>query len=780
MEESIMRGKVLLVATVLAAPIFAGINVKDFGAVGDGVHDDTAALQRAADSVAGAARENGRLDYLSKYQVSMLLDGPVREICFPRGRYKITGPVVFDGSTTLRGSEAVIVNETTDKDSFFFSKALRVDVEGFTFSGGRTQLRQWTRNRDISSARIVNCRFRGASDTALALDGWALVGKDGKRGEYVAPYVAERGADGLFSLTDRPQGTIRQTANSTLIFVDRCEFRDNRRSIYAHSDGVNIRRCRFFASPTVPADAFVKVATRVHLSDLDFFSEGAVAGRRAVDLGQGTIVADNIRIVAPQGMEAFRSTIKTTTWERDEVFGVGYWLRDITLDTADSPLLSIGEARLPEMVSIKGVRRAGSSSGRKKLFDFAREFSDGEIAAWAAKARQKRHGVEGVFGWAAEGFDEKDFELGVPAPLMRLRHPAGCGVKRDVEFTEADIPGGGKVFADSSIGRDSYREKGDDTDRIEALMRKAAAAGGGTVMLPPRWIDVSRTIAVPRSVRITAPGRAVVRATGEDVVLFRADASPNAFFENIAFSGGACAVASEAAEGRLRFAGCIFAGQSSSSIKTVSQGVSRLRVEAQACLSFTPSLYDGNASPALFDAVWFESSPSFDKTAWQSAKPKSHCGMVNRAGGILRLYDMLGVPCVYWYVKKYDYFTWQPERDAHPELFGDFRWVDNHGDLACVNFRCGGEWGGMTPVYQYGDKAKTVIAGPIVGGHLCAWLRAGNASVLADREEANVTLDEVFYTTCLPNPATVMWRTPAGSLRAAKDWTKANCYPHER
>ena len=410
---------------------------------------------------------------------------------------------------------------------------------------------------------------------------------------------------------------------------------------------------------------------------------------------------------------------------------------------------------------------------------FAREFPEEEIAAWAAKARQKQHGVEGVFGWAAEGFDEKDFELGVPASLMRLRHPAGCGVKRDVEFTETDIPGG-KVFTDSAIGRDSCREKGDDTDRIEALMRKAAAAGGGTVMLPPRWIDVSRTIAVPRSVRVTAPGRAVVRAVAKDVVLFRTGNAPDAFFENIAFSGGACAVASAAAEGRLRFAGCIFAGHSSDSIKTLSHGLSRLRVEAQFCLSFTPGLYDGNASPALFDAVWFESSPPFDKTAWQSAKPKSHCGMVNRAGGVLRLYDMLGVPCVYWYVKKYDYFTWQPERDAHPELFGDFRWVDNHGDLGCVNFRCGGEWGGMTPVYQYGDKAKTVIAGPIVGGHLCAWLRAGNASVLADREEANVTLDEVFYTTCLPNPATVMWRTPAGSLRAAKDWTKANCYPHER
>ena len=106
--------------------------------------------------------------------------------------------------------------------------------------------------------------------------------------------------------------------------------------------------------------------------------------------------------------------------------------------------------------------------------------------------------------------------------------------------------------------------------------------------------------------------------------------------------------------------------------------------------------------------------------------------------------------------------------------------VTINGGTVTANGGNGGEWGGMTPVYQYGDKAKTVIAGPIVGGHVCAWLRAGNASVLSDREEANVTLDEVFYTTCLANPATVMWRTPDGSLREAKGWTKANCYPHER
>ena len=67
-----------------------------------------------------------------------------------------------------------------------------------------------------------------------------------------------------------------------------------------------------------------------------------------------------------------------------------------------------------------------------------------------------------------------------------------------------------------------------------------------------------------------------------------------------------------------------------------------------------------------------------------------------------------------------------------------------------------------------------------MSGDQCAWLRAGNASVLSDREHADVVLDEVFYTTRTAKAATVMWRAPDGSLREAKGWTKANCYPYER
>jgi len=761
---------------MLSGPSPYSLNVRDFGAAGDGVHDDTLALQKAADALAGATLENRRLDFFVKRRFNMMIDGPVREIYFPKGTYRITGPVVFEGSTTLRGDGAEIFNVSANADSFFVTAALRMDVEGLSFRGGRNQLRQWTKNRDISSSRVVRCRFSGAAGTALTLDGNADKSPDGKRGKYVSPYVVSRAADGRAVLADKAPDSLRQTANSTLILVEDCDFRDNRRSIIAHSDGVNISKCRFAVSAAVPGDAMVKVATRVHLSNLDFESKGRVPGRVAVDFGQGTIVTTGLRVRAPDGMPAFRAALRSTEYERNDIFGTGLWIRDTVLDTGDAPMLAVGGTHLPEYIAVHGVKRTGAGGARKRIFAFEREFSSEELSKWAASLRQKMHGASGTFGWSAGGFDERDFELGVYEALMPMRHAPCRGFRHETVDERADFPGG-ETFTDPEIGRDSCREKGDDTDRIDALVRKAAERGG-TVVLPPRWITVSRTVEVPRRVRITSPGRAVVRSAADGAAIFRTAGAPDAVFENIVFAGGAHAVECSAAEGRILFTRCIFADQSGASVKAAADGVSRLRIDMRFCLSFTELIYDGNASPAVFDAVWYENGPSFGREEWSNPNPKSHFGIVNRKGGALWLQDFLGVPCVYWHVKKYDYFTWEPNPAAHPELRGDFRWVDNYGDLKCLNVRFGGEWGGMTPVYQYGENAKTVIAGPMVSGHFCAWLMASSASVLSDRETADVTLDGVFYTTCVTNPATVLWRSPDGSLREAKGWTKVNCYPH--
>ncbi len=60
-------------------------NVKDFGAVGDGVHDDTAAIQAA-------------IDYAHNYKTWR-----ERAVLMVTGNYKSTGPITFYTDTKVKG-----------------------------------------------------------------------------------------------------------------------------------------------------------------------------------------------------------------------------------------------------------------------------------------------------------------------------------------------------------------------------------------------------------------------------------------------------------------------------------------------------------------------------------------------------------------------------------------------------------------------------------------------------------------------------------------------------
>ena len=154
----------ILVAAALAAQ--GTIDVRAFGAKGDGVADDTAAIQRAADALNGPGV--GKVANCLVNCRKKFCDGPYPAVVFPPGTYRVTGPVVFTGSVKLLGEGgATIVNDTKDQETFYVRDNHRTVVENLAFEGGAVHLRQWTRNRDVSYLKISGCSFRGASDTAV-------------------------------------------------------------------------------------------------------------------------------------------------------------------------------------------------------------------------------------------------------------------------------------------------------------------------------------------------------------------------------------------------------------------------------------------------------------------------------------------------------------------------------------------------------------------------------------------------------------------------------------
>jgi hypothetical protein len=122
---------ILGVARTLTSKLEEVVSVKDFGAVGNGVADDTLAIQKT-------------FDWLAQRQVDTGIPGPYGHVHFPQGIYRLTSYVNVYGYVTITGTGtgyimgSVLRQETADTDIFrfysnFLDLGLGVNVEGLIF-----------------------------------------------------------------------------------------------------------------------------------------------------------------------------------------------------------------------------------------------------------------------------------------------------------------------------------------------------------------------------------------------------------------------------------------------------------------------------------------------------------------------------------------------------------------------------------------------------------------------------------------------------------------------
>ncbi|WP_375290417.1 glycosyl hydrolase family 28-related protein [Qipengyuania sp.] len=122
------------------------VSVKDFGAIGDGDIDDTAAIQKAVDycRTLSALRANGITDIGSPYFAKSCT------LIFPPGVYRVTNSLWFgiDSGTpgwnasaiveNVIGYGAIIKGETNGKPVLDLSGAFGMKIDGLTIYGGGT------------------------------------------------------------------------------------------------------------------------------------------------------------------------------------------------------------------------------------------------------------------------------------------------------------------------------------------------------------------------------------------------------------------------------------------------------------------------------------------------------------------------------------------------------------------------------------------------------------------------------------------------------------------
>ena len=750
------------VAVILGFAAFAGsdspdpgehafaLNVRDFGAKGDGTTDDTLAIQRAADEAVGYSD----FTILRSRYIPRGRDGTNAEIYFPAGTYRITGPVRFLHSVSLRGEKGSLIrNDLPDEASFFFSVAERVHVEDLAFEGGSVHLAHWTRNFDTANFLVDRCTFRKATTRAIwshsyrYAEGTKKHEEDGnkvKQGDMVPAYEESRLPDGRWKLVLRDLDSLASWANSTLIVISNCRFEDNAGCIRAHSDGTNVRNCTF----RVPRHAVGPVISSNgahHLRRLDMFIErNPDAEQYALEvMGAENTVVTGCRIRSDGDLTAVRCLQHPCT---------RYWagrvcLEDVRLDTGKAPLISFGRGCIPNMLTIRKITDISERrrKGGKPLLAFDEIPTDENmLAELNVQCDTKRSvwampfiGLERSHGFAISETDDS-FDVNLPPAMRRhLRKAVDaewlCSRKERYDYT----PIGGCTFANREIGVRTLKDADgrDDTAALRALLAEAEAAGGGVVVLPPKWLRITDTLTVPDRVTLHGCGRTCIWMADDGKPTFRIPDGREVLFRNILFHCGKNAVELTGSSGRTRFYHCFWYNQLEHAILAESAKVpSRQRIELSGGCANFPFLYSGNAT-VLFDCFWYETAP--DRPP-EVVNP-SYAAIRNLPGGHLMMYDLLGVPVYFEWPGREKVFG--PIAELDRNQIGEYRWVDNYGRFEAWEMRFGGEFGGLNSVYHFGKDAFTLIEGGC-NASTCNRLAARYADLVVDSRSAKAKLVE--------------------------------------
>ncbi len=178
-------------------PILA-INVKEYGAIGDGVADDTTAIQDAINAAVYV--------YPTFIPAPFIASAP--KLYFPPGRYKISSTLELTGSQMMIhiiGDNAIIVPD--DPDTFtgyglYHQWCYDVKIEGLNFLDFKKAMYLYNNNLDSSQVIVSRCAFQ------------------------------------------RNEESLRIEMQSTITVIEKCKFTDNDVLLYiANSDKITVKDC---------------------------------------------------------------------------------------------------------------------------------------------------------------------------------------------------------------------------------------------------------------------------------------------------------------------------------------------------------------------------------------------------------------------------------------------------------------------------------------------------------------------------------------------------------
>ena len=672
-----------------AIPLEA-VNVRDFGAVGDGVADDTAALQAALNQCA-----TEQTFCLAGH--SWLPEwgghgghGGGGELFLPAGTYRITRPLVYpERRVTLRGEEGAAIVAAPEHDILYCGNAFRIVIEHLRLVGGRIQLNFFTNNNDMTMLRLEDCVFEDAALENIRAYNLKAMGE--WRG--VPPYLVDWSSPDRPTLAMNPEAetTTAYLPNSTLLAIADCRFAGANTFLNGGADLLVIEDTAFErAGGSVPP---FLVTTNLNLNRVTARFAGTaeeVAAARAwfVSTSYAAFV-ENCDFANADGcvLPFFDSSSKPGY--HDNILRIA----NSRFDLQGAPLVRFQAGTFSGILAVEG--NVNLFATPSKAVDFEKIPTLEEIETKIRYQPYNELPLATQLKWRVtgnSGFDETLPEVFAPfreEPLPAAE-VAAATVPQLREPQDWPTP---QNFAGKVIRPDFD----DGASADEALQRAFdQAVSGDRIILPGRRLDIKQALRVPADVEITAEGTALLWATEPELPCFLLAEQPGRLLlRNLAFYGGDVAVNYAAANGTALFQNCAFLDQRVTAIYAKNHPAKILVTDS---VFFTGGGLDTNADHAEIRRNWLCNSPQMDEKGF----------FAGANGEMLAEYNLF-VPIL----PRVNIGTFQPLDEYHNLPCGNnLRWFDcRNAKLHLTANRLGGEFNGMTPAYLFGEQSTLLVEG---------------------------------------------------------------------
>ncbi len=686
-------------------------DVARFGAKGDGVADDTDAIQAAVQ----AAVESRSSLHLKGGHWGHMVNGfniwAVPEVVFPKGHYRITRPIVFTVPIHLRSLGEVTVEQANpDHEIFYFHSTARHRVEGFSFVGGKTQLRFWTNNLGPAEINVFNCTFTRSGGYAVECQSYTETKFTGTDRELDhtkpwAPYGVEW-SNGRPTLQPNKGENLGEWFNSTLFVISDSEFIDCAGAADLQCDDTSLRNCRITGGgrhglpmlnlPSGMANLVnIKGILRPEKERAPYWIEGG-----------GILSGDHLDFDTEGGQGV--DFIRVSRSPKPVSITIGGFCINIrnsrikAAGGANNALCWLSKGNQPSLLSLTNVTE---TTGRP-VEAIRWELPPDEEMLHALIPPNNALVPRTWFRVRLSG-NSANISTPLPETITALEEKAipHEAIERsflpELEWTSADLEREARpvIYAvDFGLKAASNQEVDEIISRI---FKEASQKGDSVVIFPPGLYRFATPVTLPQRVVVKAEGRVIFSAKDPGQTLFEGKGIEQALFKGCFFEGGKDGVdvkSTPDAKARVAFEDCSFVNQTGVGIRYFS---GKEGAENRGEISIRGGVFAGH------QALVTNASKAQIKEAWLVNDPRlNHRAFIENHGGRMRIEGNLMNPTL-----------WDGKRGKRPEAIKEWkqsrntRWIDNYGSLYALNNRFGGESGGMANIVNYSDQGTLYMAG---------------------------------------------------------------------